>query len=87
MHVCIIGNQPQQRRPEPICIFSNYRKGECVDFGWGGKETFTEEIKLNTKHALSGAVRKDAAITQLYGKIGIPAVAAAARYQAEDRKT
>lgn len=41
---------------------------------------------MNTKHALSGAPRKDAAITQLYGKIGIPAVAAAARYQGKEKK-
>jgi len=41
---------------------------------------------METKHALSATPRKDAAITQRYGKIGIPAVAAAARYQGNDKK-
>ena len=40
---------------------------------------------MNSKNAIS-APRKDAAITQRYGKIGIPAVAAAARYQGIDKK-
>jgi hypothetical protein len=32
-----------------------------------------------------GAVRKDVALTKRYGKIGIPAVAAAARYQGKGK--
>ena len=39
---------------------------------------------MDSKHAIS-ASRTDAAITKRYGKIGIPAVAAAARYQGKDK--
>jgi hypothetical protein len=40
---------------------------------------------MNTKHS-TNIPRKDAAITKRYGKIGIPAVAAAAPYGTKSQK-
>jgi hypothetical protein len=65
-------------------MFSNYRKGKCVELVRQNKKK-TMEDEMNSKKVI-GTSRKDAAITQRYGKIGIPAVAAAARCQGKDKK-